>query len=296
VRLQSYKAQGAKSDRAASLQAEIDKLALVQSAATDRCQVDAGVAKNQSIFESNLSDLSSNANGFLLVTGDANGDGGATGATRETEARASGANWAFNDEVTQPDNKAVKKDIVELKERMQSELQRRGDDDRRKSVNLDVEGKSRADASRSRPQQSAKQEAVPDEATVRFDENRNNALLNDRLRVVQSGQQLRVSGGTEGSAPAVGEMIPDSSAAAARIGLMGVDVPLPKDGRAYWFVGARAGSALQFDASPDETPTWRRFLLALALFAALGFALFRIARRRARRARRLRQETSAKLP
>ena len=61
---------------------------------------------------------------------------------------------------------------------------------------------------------------------------------------------------------------------------MGVDVPLPKEGRVFWFVGARAGSALEIDASPAGAPAWQRALLGLGLFGALGYVLVRVARRR----------------
>jgi|GEM_PF-5248860 len=71
----------------------------------------------------------------------------------------------------------------------------------------------------------------------------------------------------------------DSPAAATRVGLMGVDVPLPMDGVVHWFVAARAGSAVSFDASPERTSPWLRALLCLGLFAGLGFGLVWISRR-----------------
>ena len=70
-----------------------------------------------------------------------------------------------------------------------------------------------------------------------------------------------------------------------QVGLMGVDVPLPTDGLVFWFVGARAGSALEFDASPVETSWWKRTLLFLGLLGAFGFGIFRLVERaRAQRA------------
>jgi hypothetical protein len=59
---------------------------------------------------------------------------------------------------------------------------------------------------------------------------------------------------------------------------MGVDVPLPKVGRVYWFTAAGSGSELVVEASPSETPTWLRVLLAVLSLGALAFALSRLSR------------------
>ena len=173
----------------------------MQAETATRCQVDAGVAKNKAQFEANET-YGANANGQTLVILDLDREGAHGGdegrATRDAQALASGANWRFNGEVV-PTEKTEKKDIAELKGRMQSELERRGDEERRKSVDVAQEEKSRADASKVAAKEMAKQEAAPDDATVRYDENRNNLLLNDRLRRVQTVQrQLGTDAGGAG--------------------------------------------------------------------------------------------------
>lgn len=143
-----------------------------------------------------------------------------------------------------------------------------------------------------------------DDATRGLDQTRNNALLNDRLKKVEGTYRAggkgavadsgKVPGGGGYGSPDFGlpagrasrwraggfeDFNGDGVASAARVGLMGVDVPLPTDGTLYWFVGARAGAAVSFDSSPEGMSPWLRALLALGLFGALGFVLARVARR-----------------
>ena len=233
-----------------------------------------------------------------------------------------GANWTFNKESIAVE-KATNKDLADLKGRIQSELARRGEDERRKSVDVDEESRSRASKVEGKSKSPAKQDAGRDDETIRFDENRNNSLLNDRLRKVQSDyRQLGTGGGAGTSFPGqqvqqefseslggfrqgqgrgdvggdgsndgfvdvtasssvslYGAIDPASAGSATRVGLMGVDVPLPTDGLVYWFVGARAGSSLTLDASPTSSPWWRQILVFLASSAALGFGVARLAKR-----------------
>ncbi len=317
TRLDAYARQGSRSDREASLRAELDKLTRAQQEASTRCRLDARVAQNEEQFQANNSSQGANANGQTLVVLDdvTNGPADRAGAAPTAETQA-GANWAFNKE-TVPVERLGKKDLVELKERLQSELARRGAEERRKSVDVDKESQSRADQSKTREKAPAKpQEAAPDDATIRYDENRNNALLNDRLRRVQTEYRqfgadtvvipapFEGPGRNAGQAPGSGSgggggggggfvdltsadsgiyyddlHRGEASEAVTRAGLMGVDVPLPTDGRVYWFVGARAGSALSFDATPVETSWWKRTLLFLGLLGAFGFGIFRLVER-----------------
>ena len=74
-------------------------------------------------------------------------------------------------------------------------------------------------------------------------------------------------------------LLDGESGSTTRVGLMGVDVPLPTEGRVYWFVGARAGSSLTFDASSSGTSGWLRALLFLALTGAFSSGILRLVRR-----------------
>ena len=235
-------------------------------------------------FEANKSFASnSNAQSFLLFAGD--GDDG--GTLTPQSLGGAGANWAFNGLVVPPEA-GGKKDFVELKERLQSELEKRGVEDRSKSVDVTREGQDRAARANARAKEPARQEAAPDDATVRYDENRNNAVLNDELRRVQTvHRQLGAEAGADPSAglPARPADLAEPTEIETHAGLMGVDVPLPSEGRVFWFVSARAGSALSIDASPEGISPWLRALLSVALAAGLCFALVRLHGHRARKAR-----------
>jgi hypothetical protein len=369
------------------MKAEVERLTQVQAEAQGKCQIDANTFRNDAQFEAN-NFLADNMNGQTLVQNTVPQGGSAPPAGQN------GANWAFNAESV-PLDKAGKKDLLELKERLQSELSRRDAEEARKSVDWKQEEQSRATKAKDSGKQQAPQQAAPDEATHVFDQSRNAAALNDTLRKVQlenrqqgaetytaqnmalqqeqteitpstgsgggaGGRQndvffgspsnpygaetrrnpfffsvqkegpaqlrLHASNFTAPQAPrlpfsedegalqnpnsalidvteagdvtafgtidaggdgdfrgrtenvfqgSLADLAPDT-----RVGLMGVDVPLPKVGRVYWFTAAGSGSDLTLEGSPAGTPTWVRALLAVLGLGALGYGLFFVARRR----------------
>jgi hypothetical protein len=396
--VEAYKQLGGKSEVLAGLEQELVKLAEGNRVAFERCQIDLGAAQNEVLLVQNT-DRGANSAGQSLVQldGVTNGLGDASGLlTAQTEGAPmvqTGANWRFNAQSV-PLDKAGKEELVELKERLQTELTRRGDDERRKTVDVQDEARSREAQGKSKSP--AKQERA-DEATINFDNNRNNLALNDALRRVQVQQrqlgvqdrgqteydmlpQLRTvvfpQGWLDGIAarhpsmgsyyrdgegdgdfrarteniftdflpPTVQLVGPDSVAddehplfgaegetpisgfggggragsggrrdgsllvagdettstlaadiasqgqalnnatqalgGAPRVGLMGVDVDLPKVGRVYWFLSAKTGSAVNLSATPEATAPWLRALLCAVLLALVGLGCAFVARRR----------------
>lgn len=351
--LAQYKQSGARSDRASSLETEVQKSRELAQQAQARCQMDAGVFYNEQALAANADRGGSTAQSLVDLDGLT---GGLEDAERAAaEAPAAAANWRFNPQAV-PLDKAGKKELLDLKERLQSELERRGAEERRKAVDVQEETRSRAGQSKA----PAKQQTA-DEETARFDENRNNQALNDQLLRMQArlGQQAGVpaqqapaaepgssgfyaapSGGGGGSGGGVtvfgtlpvgpgaaryrdgwlqiegapvalqpGNFVPPTTpqldllapvqavvpgewiegrgrgeGGAARAGLMGVDVPLPAEGRTWWFTSARSGAALAFEASPEGLAPWLRTALAVLLLGGLLLVLRSVARRRAARA------------
>ena len=302
-RLVLYRRQGARADRAATLEAELAKLARVQTEAATRCSLDMGVARNEAQLESYAARTSNSFNGQSLVAlldvTSGTTVGSAAPGRDGPSATQPGANWLFN-AATVPLERAKNKELVELKERLQSELVRRGVEDREKSEmpsqeSMGVQTEGDPTSGRAfKPQER--------DAAARSDNTRNNVQLNDRLRMVQSAhRQLGTDAGDEVTrrvaTPELGVRSSDGFFAGrggdagrstrppdTHAGLMGVDVPLPTDGLVYWFVSARAGAAVSIEATPTGTPWWRRALVFAALGGAMAFGLRVVVRRRAARA------------
>jgi hypothetical protein len=300
-KLADYKAQGARPDRLQGLAMDLDRLTAAQQVAQARCQVDAGEAWSRVQFETKLAQ-GANANGQTLVVLDEaktvtrpSGGGGGGGGGSE-------ANWRFNFGAAA--GEVGKEDLAELKGRLQRGLELRDEVERSKQVDVTAATEARAKAPPS-------QQAAEDPATRTYDMSRNSLVLNEELRRVQTdGRQLGTS-----AAPAddrqsreqsrerratdydgesqseSGLAYPDAPApdgdrrrlpageVLLRAGLMGIDVPLPRDGRTFWFVGVRTGSPIALEASEPGTPTWLRTLLAVVLWGALAAGLVRLRRR-----------------
>jgi hypothetical protein len=347
-RLDLYRAQGARADRVQVLAAELDKVTAAQREAQMRCAIDARAAEaEERNRRATVLGAADNA-GSLVVLDDVtngldvpqggSGGGGSGGGIAGGGAGGSSAtaNWRFNAEAI-PLESAGKKDLLDLKSRLQSELERRDQEERRKSVDVVQEGQERsraqqveaAEAATKAPAQQKQEAAAADEETLLFDQSRNIVAQNEQILRVQTRQRqlgAEVVAGQAANAFRGRASVPQTEDAtslapsnftppegppepsygwflsagdghdvdfrgraenvfsrpggpAMRVGLMGIDVPLPDDGRVFWFVAPRAGSPLALDASPLGTPTWVRVLLGLGLLAALLVGLRRLARR-----------------
>jgi hypothetical protein len=294
-KLAAYKAQGARADRVQSLAIDLDRLTAAQQEASRRCQVDAGEAWSRVQFESTVVQ-GANANGQTLVVLDETAaitrpDGGGGGG----RGRAA---WRFNYGAAA--GEGGKDDLAQLKGRLERELTIREAVDRSKQVDVGAEAQARA---KSPPAQQAAQ----DPATQAYDMSRNSLVLNEELRRVQTeGRQLGTSAapvddlrerleqtlerrvgdeeragedgtgatflGAHGRVDVVRGRLPAGDVV-LRTGLMGIDVPLPRDGRTFWFVGVRTGSPVALEASEPGTPTWLRVLFAAGLWSALAAGL-----------------------
>lgn len=281
ARLASWKQQGAASGKAASVEAELARLRRVQEEARARCAIDAGEAARREAFDELGRASNAPSNGFLLFSGDGDGARRASGAPAGAPPAAS---WAFNGE----DGDAaapVSKDAAELKGRLRTELVRRDLEEQRKKAEEPSAGED------------AKQAGGEYEKRQTLDTAKNVGLVNDQLSraryanraptqdggaMPQSATRMppQAGGGTAGERerdreraglPSLDGALADATV--TRAGLMGVDVPLPSDGRTFWFVAARAGSSITFDASRAGASGFVRVLGALAMLAAVGVGL-----------------------
>jgi hypothetical protein len=388
-----FKNKGGRAEVVAGLEQEIRKLDEVNRVAAQQCRIDLGTAQNEVRLLRNL-EAGANNTGQQLVQvapqtvqgGLVDLDGVTNGLEERTAAGVGGggggtANWAFNP-ASVPLDKAGKDDLVELKKRLQSELERRDAEDRSKTVDVERETKERAAQAKDGGKSKApsKKQVQADDETVRFDNNRNNLVLNDALRQVQErhgqlggagrqtitqggqldfAQQMEAGGDLSGfgigpdrvilgaplppssgvyfvdgdgdgdfrgrtenmfnaplgqtvptsrartgldfrfssdedpakndvffgspSAPSGGSSALGSSGGQTRVGLMGVDVDLPKVGRVSWFVAPKAGAPLALALSTPGTSFTLRLVTCLALVALVLLLCRALARRLAHR-------------